>query len=782
MDAKIKAILPVLFFMLACSGGSGSSGGDSAEPAITEMQLGVTQTATIETEGDVDTFHIRATEANRFLNVNCNEKSSGSGVELMVTVFEEDASGRRVRLFGKHKPQDATPPADLDMAIYIDRPKELYITVRDLMDDDASTDIAYHLTCAFMESSRENHDFSNAQALNIDTSDVYYDAIELVGEVDCFTFSPVVAGVYRVSVDHVSQQYISSNVQLSAELWDASGDRIQAVSAPNDTILSFLDPDDGPYYVTAHDSDDMHVDAAATYAISVGAVEADETLANDTEETALALSADAEGAFSAEGAIEYASSSASEDHGPDIDWYRFALSDSLSEFQTVRLDISNQTGTNPASILRVVVYDEALDIVTSHDFYCSGAPYENRFRTRGGVHYVSVTPLNPGKLEAGAGYQVRLQPTDLGGDDNNTENDATELQSGVEVEGAVDYHSDVDWYSLMVDTSAAGVIAVDLVSDSSIIDYQLSIWRGVEMIKRISDLSGAGAGAHLKTAIFVPRDSQGSAVYHIKVGDAQNDEGSDVPYRLTTVKTTAPVVVGAIPEIGAGDVLRYYNESDEQSESGGPFSEVELEIFSGYQPTYLANTDWLDFRNGILPDGVETAALPDGATRITFPWIAGYIDYQGDRDMFRIDFGKLSPDGEETAWYYDVEMRLVVPQPGSDVEYVWKLYRDRNQNGVIMDDPTSPDGYKACAGDDDPEVREGLDVMVPTGDQTFWIGSEWGENAKFYFGVGDFNYEVFPDSGEPPVENLESDDDWGYDAPYYFKLQLTYHPGEAWPD
>lgn len=782
MNAKRKAILPVLFFILACSGGSGDSGGDSAEPLVAELQLGVTRTATIETEGDVDTYHIRAAETNRFLNVNCNEKSSGSGVELMVTVFEEDASGNRIRLFGKHKPQDATPPADLDMAVYIDRPKDLYITVRDLMDDDASADIAYHLTCAFMDSSQGNHDFSNAQALAVGASEIYYDAIESVGEVDCFTFSPVAAGVYRVSVDHVSREYIPSNVQLSMELWDEAGNRIQAVSAPNDTILSFLDPNDGPYYVSVHDSDDMHVDAAATYAVTVDEMAVMETLANDTEENAVVLAADAEGVFATEGAIEYASSSTTEDHGADVDWYRFILPDSPSEFQAVRLDISSQEGANAASILRVVVYDEGMENVTSHDFYCNGPPYENRFRTQSGAHYISVTPLNPSRLQTTAGYQVRLQPADLDEDDDNTENKATQLQSGIPFEGAIDYRSDVDWYSLMVDTSAAGIIAVDLTSDGSIIDYQLSIWRGVEMIKKISDLSGTGNGTHLKTAIFVPRDIQGSAVYHIKIGDAQNDEGSDVAYRLAVTEATVPFAVAAIPQMGAGEVLRYYSESDEQNQNGGAFTEVELEIFSGYQPTYLANTDWLDFRSDILPDGVEIVALPDGAAAITFPWIAGYVDYQGDRDMFQVDFGKLLSDGEETAWHYDIEVRLVVPQPGSDVEYVWKLYRDRNQNGVIMDDPTSPDGYKACAGDDLPEVREGLDITVPSGDQTFWIGSEWGEDAKFYFGISDFNYEVLPDSGQPPAENIEPDDDWGYDAPYYFKLQLTYHPGEAWPD
>jgi hypothetical protein len=333
-----------------------------------------------------------------------------------------------------------------------------------------------------------------------------------------------------------------------------------------------------------------------------------------------------------------------------------------------------------------------------------------------------------------------------------------------------------------VDTATAGILGVELTADASIIDYQLSIWRGVELIKKVSDLSGVVDETHLKTSIYIPQDYQGTAVYHIKVCDAQNDEGSEVVYQLTATESGIPETISDIAQVGAGDVLRYYIESDEQVERGGGYTDVELEIFSGYQPTYLANTDWLDFRSVVLPDGVDVSSSIDGTTRITFPWIAGYVDYQGDRDIFELDFGKLDALNPETEWYYDVQVRLVVPQPGSEVEYVWKLYRDRNMNGVIMDDPTSPDGYKACAGDDTPLVMEGLDQTVPSGDETFWIGSEWGENAKFYLGISDFNYEHLPDTGEPLLENPSPDDDWGYDVPYYFQLELTYHPGVAWPD
>jgi hypothetical protein len=155
------------------------------------------------------------------------------------------------------------------------------------------------------------------------------------------------------------------------------------------------------------------------------------------------------------------------------------------------------------------------------------------------------------------------------------------------------------------------------------------------------------------------------------------------------------------------------------------------------------------------------------------------VDYQDDRDFFQIDLGKLDSTGAETSWYYDVTVRLVVPVPGNEVEYVWKLYRDSNENAIIMDDPTSPDGYKACAGDTTPETVEAMDLTTPTGDDTFWIGSQWGEDAKFYLGIGDFNYLILPATDET---NDQPDNDWGYDAPYYFTMTLTYHPGQAYPD
>jgi hypothetical protein len=293
-------------------------------------------------------------------------------------------------------------------------------------------------------------------------------------------------------------------------------------------------------------------------------------------------------------------------------------------------------------------------------------------------------------------------------------------------------------------------------------------------ILQVSDLDGADADTHLKTAFYVP-GSGGTAEYLFKVGDAQNDEGSGISYTITATETAVPDFVDDIE----GEAPLYYYEGDEQSEVGGDFTTVELEIFSGDQPEYVANTDWLDFKADPLPEGVAVAPRPDGTSLVTFPWVAGYIDYQGDRDMFQVDLDKLTATGTETEWYYDVLIRMVAPSPGTEVEYTWKFYRDRNLNGIIMDNPTSPDGYKACAGDTTPQTVEAMDLTVPTGDDTFWIGSDWGEDAKFYLGISDFDYKVLPDTG---ALNPSPDNDWGYDAPYYFQLQLTYHPGFARPE
>jgi hypothetical protein len=781
MNAKIKILIAGLLFVMACGGGDDGSDGSGG---VTELSMGVTATDTIGTVGEVDTYHLQVADTNRYLEIECDEKTSGSGVDVLVTVFEEDEDGERTRLFGMHKPLDATPPANIDMTLYIDEPKDLYITVRDVMDDDANQDIGYHLTCTLYDSADGNHDFENAVEIGA-SNEVFYDTIEDVGEVDCFTFSPDVAGVYSVTVAEVSDNF-PSNIQLESTLYDTEGVRIQRVTDPDGVILSYLDPADGPFYITVHDNDDSDEDASAIYSVAVASETAEETMENDNSDSATVLTEDSDG-FTATGEAGYASSSMSESHDADVDWYVFTVDPGSTTYQAVDVTISGDTDADASLALRVEVYNDSFNIVMSKDFYCSGDAYQNMFRAVSGDYYLSVTPLNPSKLDKSAEYEIVLAHGDLTDDDENTQNTAITLTPDTGVTGSIGYQADVDWYEMDVYTSSAKIVSVDLIADDkSVVDYQLSIWLGDTQLKKVSDLDGTDVATHLKTSIYVPAGGTSPATYYFKVGDGQNDEGSDVEYTITAkveaVPTAAPSTTPSAVS-ATGDLIRYYNEIDDQSadpETDEDYTDVELEIFSSYQPHYNANNDWLDFKSGA--SGIATALQGDGSTLITFPWVAGYIDYQGDRDMFQLDFDKLN--SSDTEWYYDIQIQLVAS--ASDVEYVWKLYRDSNQNGIIMDDPTSDDGYKACAGDT--TISAGaIDITTPSGgdedgdgeNDIFYIGSEWGEDETFYLGVQDFEYETLP-SG---VENTDPDDDWGYDdIPYYFQIQLIYHPGDSSPE
>ena len=767
----------MVLIVMAC-GGASSDPADS-EPAVRSLNIGETQTQFISTEGEVDTYLIRIVETNRFLHIHCEEKTSDSNVDLLVTVFEE-INGQRVRLFGKHKPDGAMLGADLDLWIYIDVPKDLTITVRDLMDDDAAIDIPYHLTATLEDSADGNHNFSNARLLSVGAADAAGDAIDQIGEVDCFTFAIATSGVFAVNVDHF-KPVGGTPVQLAMSLYNHNGNLIQRLADPYHTILAYLTTDSSPYFLIVEDSDSLDGDAGAPYDITIDSVEVVEARENDIMDDAIPLAIDLLDTYTAAGAIDYGCSSISPDHAGDLDWYRFTLglTGGATTYHQVRLTIDNGETIDGTAPIRVVVYNAVMEMVTAHDFSTGGNAYQNQFRAPNGEYFIAVAPANTRRLDRRSSYHVQLKESTLNDTvettDDNTVNSAIDLVGGLPTEGLVSYHSDVDWYGLTVDTDTPRILSVELIADASIVDYQLTIWRGVQMIKKVTDMNGSDGLTHLKTSVLVPQDDlQPTATYHFKVCDAQNNEGSSITYAITADSEPVAGDPGHTAQT-IGRTLHYYSETDTEADE---VDEVELEIFSSLQPSFKANSDWLDFRNPST-EGIEMTTPGDGTTRITFPWICGYVDHQDDRDFFQIDLGKLNPDGTETAWYYDVQVRLVVPAPGSEVEYVWKLYRDSNRNAIIMDDPTSRDGYKACAGDTTPLTTDAVDMTTPMDDEPFWIGSQWGENAKFYIGVSDFNYLRLPETN---TANLEPDNDWSYDAPYYFTITLTYHPGQAFPD
>jgi hypothetical protein len=447
-----------------------------------------------------------------------------------------------------------------------------------------------------------------------------------------------------------------------------------------DPLLSPLEAAGGPYYVIVEDSDSRHADQGAPYALTVNTVGVGEAQANGDISSPTEITPDAAGAYAAAGAIDYGCSSLSPDHAADVDLYRFVVGTiGGSDFHQLELSIDDGEAVDGTSPVRVMVIDSDMDTITSYDYSPGSDAYRNHIRIQDGEYFISVAPANSKRLSRSTTYQVQLSDTATDDayetSDENTQDTDRILTAGVPInDGYVSYPADVDWYGIDVNTSNANIFSVDFrAADTSIVDYQVSIWLGDRMIKKVTDADGSGIATHLKTSILLPsQDPAGTLRYHIKVCDAQNNEGSNVAYTLRAdidaVPTASP---GHAPETSG--TLYFYGETTQEAQET---EQVELEILSTLQPTFKANTSYLDFRNN--PD-IDTTSTGANTTEITFPWITGYVDYQGDREFFRIEFDKLDPSGPDTTWYYEVEVRLVVPA-GSDVEYVWKLYRDGNGN------------------------------------------------------------------------------------------------------
>jgi len=229
----------------------------------------------------------------------------------------------------------------------------------------------------------------------------------------------------------------------------------------------------------------------------------------------------------------------------------------------------------------------------------------------------------------------------------------------------------------------------------------------------------------------------------------------------------------ALPEdpLLATAPVTYLGETLEREQ--GDAETIYLEISSLTQQTYAADRNRLAFNS--MEPALETVITEgDNQTRtIVFPWVAGYIDYQGDQDWYAVDLGPWLEAGIalDIHWYYDIQIELHTDSRGTDVEYVWKFFRDVNGNQILVDRAQDSDGFFASAGDADLELQP-LDITTPDpgGETPFWVGDAWV--GTFYLSVSDFNF----------VGSEKPDDDWGYDgSPYYIRLKLVYHPGQSYP-
>jgi len=752
---KLYLIIPALLLLIF--GCSGSDNPSRDEDPVTELNLRQDATGQIASVGDVDWYHYRVTEANTVMEISCRSNTYRADVDLLVSVYEENASGEKIRLYADHAMEDSQLPADIKLYIYIDTPKDIYIAVRDLKDDECS-DNNYYLKIDFTTSDQGNENFSQAVSITVDDEQsCQVDAINSIGDVDCFTFTADTDGIYEVKVDYTPYQG-GTEVKLTLDLYDSDGVLIDNLATGRDNQyymrLSLLA---GDYYVLVDENGRNDFDNSSTYQICINSIDTDENRQNDTAGTATLVSTGSPMEIS--GSLDYSG---------DQDWYRFSTTGSGLKVLNLTFTVANINFK-----YQINVEDADNNLLLTHDQSGGITVYATQIRAgEGDYHYLMIEAADGQTITQPASYEVSLDvltitdPNDAANLGNSPDT-AVELIAGAAAvsDTYIGFRGDVDWYKISVpavDPIQAQVLEIDLQnSAASDVEYYLSILYGSSIVKKVFDSNGEDGATHLKMSILVPKSDQ-DLTYFFKVCDYQGDDGdSAIAYEI---KADIKQFITALPTDGYGDLAdtQYYAEPNELDET----STITLQHSSIQETEYKVNSSLLDFHQDTLPDWITTTTDGEGLTTITFPWIGGYIDYQRDMDFFEVDLGPYV--ATDTNWYYEIKMELHVGD-GSEVEYSWEFYRDSNQDQVLVDRPSSASCIFAGNGDTTPEDVAGIDLS--DGFDEFWVGDVWAaDSPKFYISMSDFNF----------VDNAP-DDDWGGNLPYYFKLTLIYHPGESRP-
>ena len=809
MKTLCVGISIIMVFALIFGGCASDDSENSTSPSTRELLESEIVSGTIAMEGEVDWYSFNAVETNRTLTVNCKSAYRNSPIDFMVTVYERDAQGDLVLIFGKSAPEDAAEAANLLINVGIDQPKELFLAVRDLMDDDASEEIVYEISAFYSDAVVDNSSFEQAMEVEVDAGGACpTDNISEVGEVNCYHFYVDNNGVYQISVQYDIWDNAYLPVNLGLELYDEYGAMIHEFDGPQpaDYIYGILASLAGGGYYLVVDDQGQDDTSPYYYSVCVESVNVSELELNDTQITAESRAPDTEG-YDLGGSLEYVQ---------DEDWYEVAVPEvSQGSFQTVILSFHhNFTSGLPNSLAnqtdpggyQIEVRDAGENILYAYEHSVSAtSPHHVQISSgQGDVHYVVVKPVYETQMLASLPYQMRVEVKEVSdpGETENGEEVTTILDpEGETIVGKIYKLGDVDNYQITVPTtSGPRVLEVFFdTSEHSDVTYTVYVtWNGFHKI--LSDRNGTDNGAdegdHFKGSYYLPQTTGMNTTINFQVGDDQNNDGSDVEYAMRVgvleIPNNVPSIPGSVDISGLATV--YFDEPGERAAGDGAEVTV-IEYNNTSQPEFNADTNRL--RVGTL----------DVNDQWQSDWVGGFVDYEGDRDIFQLIFPAELTDIAEGApeeWYFDIQVQIYAP-PGS-VEYSWTLFRDasppnnnllertfwQNTQGEIYEYNYTGEGI--VAGWADMEITsEVINVTVPYDDQEFWLGNVW-RRSHFYLSIQDYNRAVMETVWDDvlerhvPLPNQVPDNDWGSTnsslpvAPYYFQVTVTYHAGCSNPD
>ncbi len=802
---KICFVLLTAFCLAACGGG-GDNGGDN-QARMQEMTLDETVTGKIETTGDVDWYQINLVEYNRTLSVNLQGTRQNSPVDFMLTVYEQNDSGEMVPIFGESAKEDVHAPADITIHVAIDQPKHLYFAVRDFKDDDASDMIPYRLTATYSDETQDNNSFEDAIELQVGSGQVCDpdQTIFPATDVDCFRFTiggANPAGVYRISAQYVLSNQTSMPVNLGLELYDGDGQLIQEFKGQKPgnllyVLLPFLE--EGTYFLVVADQG-RNDESQYNYTVCIEPVDTAEAMQNDDIDTADSAALEPDGAdisASLTGSLEYIQ---------DEDWYAFDVPEATpGAFKIMSINFYHNFGPQVPEALesqvrpagyRVSVLNSSQEVI--HTFDQSVLSTESNIVElevdAGADNYIVVKPIYHEQMLIAMPYQLTVTVKDVS-DPNESETPIV-LVPGVATTGKIYKAGDVDTYQIDVVTGGnPKVLEIFFnTAEASEVSYTvIAQWSGTT--RMIRDTNGAENGAACKSSFYLTQDE----TVTLDVRDDQNNDGDDVEYTLFVNVLDIPGAGYTPPAIAPVSGPHYFGEIAENADSGA--SDITVIEFNNDLPEFKANTDLL-----------RVDAL-DGSNQWQSGWIAGFVDYDGDRDIFKLSFDDVLPPGPDATWYFDIQVQVVAA--AGPVEYSWTLFRDRPPTNQILvertfwvTDPVTGEPVVDVDGEfefnDDGEgivaswadgslAANPVNETVPSGGDRFWIGNRWA-GSDFYISINEFNFMRIGGTDPAPL-NQTPDNDWGninstalgqpFDLssvpPYYFQVTVTYHADCASP-
>lgn len=794
----------MVLLIAACSSDNSTTGS-----SIVELEVGngdVISAKRVSGEisevGEVDLYHLRAVETNRTLQIKVSSDTLRPDVDLLVHVFEKNDNGELVMIAGDHAPVDSLGAVKVKVDVFIEEPKDLYIHVRDLMDD-ASTDKSYYISAYYEGIPDGNSSFITATDLVMNEAAVR-DSIASEDDADCFRVTVTEDGVYDVVVDF--DRLTGSSVRLNFTIYNSeSGAIIETRKQGNLTeshMVHYLEANEDYIVVVSEDGKD-DFDTSSLYDISVvQCQDVTEIMGNDTALTATPY-----------GLNMF--------HNASIDYYEdfdvYAIDSSVAgDIKLLNLEFSS-----PIPITYRIELYTAANLVSatpvpefSHD-YRGGEfvgdeikVFQVSMKLDNTEYFMMVKAASGASVSMSSPYTASLDVQGISDADesvvhgdghigNDIDHNAIELMAQNSPHtGKIAYRGDVDYYTVTVpaNNSSKQVLSFYLdIPPTDLVQYAMKISGpglddtiGKTIFNSGDDQRTLARTLDLKTSFLVP-ESETDSVYIVKVYDFQDDNGEDSSFQLSWNVVNVHGDPAACPKAGGNTSTFYHNENDEEDFPGI----LTITYPDNKSGDFKVNSDVFDITDTVNAPRTGTAPVV-----ISFPWVSGYIDYQKDEDWFTVDLSAPLDVADEN-WYYTISVEMYAN--GSPVEYTWEYMP--NSNGIPIGIETHPHVNTEWCGAYDYNCPNG--ILANDGDRTLasdlvnlslmstyyrpeedsnermlWIGkgsmtgSTW--SGKVFFRISDFNY-LRTGTSSNFILNPEPDSDWGYEAPYYFRLTVKYY-------